>query len=69
MSNNTYGSYGLREECLNDPLSKKIKFDTLFNNLYHYWTLYHHPHQQIFRNIVDFQYSSMAKLKINICKK
>ena len=54
MSNNTYGSYGLREERLNDPLGKKIKFDTLFNNLYDYWTLYHHPNQQILRNIVDF---------------
>ena len=65
MSNNTYASYGLREERLNDPLGKKIKFDTLFNNLYDYWTLYHHPHQQILRNIVDFQFSLMAKLKIN----
>ena len=69
MSNNTYASYGLREERLNDPLGKKIKFDTLFNNLYDYWTLYHHPHQQILRNIVDFQFSSMAKLKINIHRK
>ena len=66
MSNNTYGSYGLREEHLNDPLGKKIKFDTLFNNLYDYWTLYHDLHQQILRNIVDFQFSLIAKLKINI---
>ena len=69
MSNNTYGSYGLREERLNDSLGKKIKFDTLFNNLYDYWTLYHHPDQQILRNIVDFQFSLMAKPKINICRK
>ena len=69
MSNNTYGSYGLREERLNDPLGKKIEFDTLFNNLYDYWTLYHHPNQKILRNIVDFQFSSMAKPKINIRRK
>ena len=69
MSNNTYGSYGLCEERLNDPLDKKIKFDTLFNNLYDYWTLSHHPHQQILRNILEFQFSSIAKLKINIRRK
>ena len=51
---------------MNDPLGKKIKFDTLFNNLYDYWTLYHDLYQQILRNIVDFQFSLIAKLKINI---
>ena len=35
-SNNTYGSYGLREERLNDPLGIKIKFDNLFIKLYDY---------------------------------
>ena len=69
MSNNTYGSYGLRKERLNNSLGKKIKFDTLFNNLYDYWTLYHHPDQQILRNIVEFQFSLMAKPKINIRRK
>ena len=69
MSNNIYGSYGLCEERLNDPLGKKMKFDTLFNNLFDYWTLYHHPNQQILRNIVDFQFSSISKLKINIRRK
>ena len=42
MSNNTYGLYSLHLAILNDPLDRKITFDTLFNHLYDYWTLYHH---------------------------
>ena len=64
MSNNTYGSYGLHEERLNDPLGIKIKFDNLFINLYNYWTL-----QQILRGILDFDCSNVTTLENNIRKK
>ena len=69
MSSNTYGSYGLREERLNDPFGIKIKFENLFINLYDYWTLYHHPHQQILRGILDFDCSNVTTLENNIRKK
>ena len=69
MSNNTYGSYGLHEERLNDPLGIKIKFDNLFINLHDYWTLYHHLHQQIYRGILDFDCSNVTTLDNNIRKK
>ena len=69
MSNNTYDSYGLRKERLSDPLGIKIKFDKLFVNLYDYWTLYHHPHQQILRGILDFDCSNVTTLENNIRKK
>ena len=69
MSNNTYGSYGLRKERLNDPLGIKIKFYKLFINLYDYWTLYHHLHQQILRGILDFDCSNVTTLENNIRKK
>ena len=69
MSDNTYGPYGLRQDRLLDPCGVKIKFDTLFINLYDYWTLYHHPHQEILRAIVDFDCSNMSKLERNIRRK
>ena len=69
MSSNTYGSYGLREERLNDTLGIKIKFDNLFINLYDNWTLYHHPHQQILTRILDFDCSNVTTLENNIRKK
>ena len=69
MSDNTYGSYGLHLAILNDPLGKKIKFDTLFHHLYNYWTLYHHPHQQILQNVVAFKCSLLVILEINLRRK
>ena len=41
MSNNTYGSLGLRIASLNDCFGKSVKTDTLFINLYDYWTNFH----------------------------
>ena len=41
MSNNTYGSLGLRIATLNDRFGKSVKTDTLFKNLYDYWTNFH----------------------------
>ena len=52
-----------------DPRGVKIKFDTLFINLYDHWTLYLHPHQQILRAIVDFDCSNMSTLEHNIRRK
>ena len=69
MSNNTYGSYGLREERLNYTLGIKIKFDNLFINLYNYWVLSHHLHQQILWRILDFDCSNVTTLENNIRKK
>ena len=69
MSDNTYGLYGLHLAILNDPLGKKIKFDTLFNHLYDYSTLYHHPHQQILQNVVAFKCSLLVILEINLRRK
>ena len=45
MSDNTYDSHGLRLKLLYDLLGKNIKFDTLFNNLYDYWTVCYHTHR------------------------
>ena len=69
MSDNTYSSYGLRLELLHNPLGKKIKFDTLFKNVYDYWTVYHHPHQQIFRGILYFKFSTVVRLEMNFRRK
>ena len=44
MSDNTYGSHNLQLFQLNDPRGKHINLDTLFLNLYDYWTEYHQPH-------------------------
>ena len=41
MSNNTYGSLGLRIATLNDRFGKSVKTDTLFINLCDYWTNFH----------------------------
>ena len=37
----TYGSDGLRVECLNDEKGKNVKGESLFLNLYDYWTFLH----------------------------
>ena len=37
----TYGSYELRVACLHDQKGKNIKGESLFLNLYDYWTLLH----------------------------
>ena len=74
MSDNTYDSHGLRLKLLYDLLGKNIKFDTLFNNLYDYWTVCyhthrHHTHQQTLRGIVDFKFSTVEKLEMNFRRK
>ena len=39
----TYGSAGLRVMFMDDEKGKLIKTDTLFENLYDFWTSYHDP--------------------------
>ena len=45
----TYGSDNLRVTCLHDEKGKKIKGESLFFNLYDYWTLIHAAHKNLFR--------------------
>ena len=45
MLDNTYNSYGLRCTRLTDINGKHIKEDTLFLNIYDYWTHFHNPNQ------------------------
>ena len=48
MSEETYGSVQLRVESIEDKVGKKVKKDTLFYNLYNYWTSYHDPKKRFF---------------------
>ena len=49
----TYGSAGLRVMFMDDEKGKLIKTDTLFENLYDFWTSYHDPCKIIFLGIVQ----------------
>ena len=65
LSNNTYGSLGLRIASLNDCFGKSIKTDTLFINLYDYWTNFHDKNKKFY-----FWHSHlMWKLEMYIRKK
>ena len=44
----TYGSANLRVVFMDDERGKRIKEDTLFENLYDFWTLYHDPNKNLF---------------------
>ena len=44
----TYGSADLRIEIVNNRNGSHIKKDTLFNNLYDFWTRFHDPHKRCF---------------------
>ena len=46
MLDNTYGSLGLRIKRLNDRFGKHVKSDTLFLNLYDYWTEFYNPNKR-----------------------
>ena len=48
MPNNTYGSLGLRIASLNDCFGKSVKTDTLFINLYDYWTNFHDENKKYY---------------------
>ena len=57
---------GLRITCLNDPLGNHVKSDTLFLNLYDYWTESHNP-QKCYR--FGWYPSLIWRLERNIRKK
>ena len=42
-----YGSANLRVLFMDDARGKNIKTDTLFENLYDYWTSYHSPNKSL----------------------
>ena len=48
MSSNTYGSLGLRIASLNNCFGKSVKTDTLFINLYDYWTNFHDENKKFY---------------------
>ena len=65
MLDNTYNSYGLRCTRLTDINGKHIKEDTLFLNIYDYWTHFHNP------NKIYFWWNNelLSKLERNIRRK
>ena len=65
MSDNTYGSYGLRLTRLTDIKGKYIKEDSRFLNIYDYWTHFHNP------NKIYFWWNDerLSKLERNIRRK
>ena len=48
MSDNTYGSLGVRIASLNYCFGKSIKTDTLFKNLYDCWTRFHDENKKYY---------------------
>ena len=44
----TYGSAKLRVLFMNDKKEREIKKDTLFENLYDFWTSFHDTNKRIF---------------------
>ena len=45
----TYGSAKLRVVFMDDERGDRIKTDTLFENLYDFWTSYHDSNKSIFK--------------------
>ena len=65
MSDNTYGSYGLRVGRLCDLKGKYIKEDTLFLHIDDYWTNFYNPNKIYFL----WHTSTMSKLERHIRRK
>ena len=65
MSDNTYGSHGLRRGRISDIFGKYVKNDTLHLYLIDYWNNCHHPHQKYFW----WNKTLMPKLERQIRKK
>ena len=61
----TYGAAKLRVVFMDDERGDRIKTDTLFENLYDFWTSYHDSNKSIFK-----QYGqNIWKLEMSIRKK
>ena len=61
----TYEFANLRVESLADKVGKKFKNDTLFHNLYDYWTSFHNPN----KNFFWWYGETLWRLEMNIRKK
>ena len=61
----TYGSGKLRVVFMDDERGDRIKTDTLFENLYDFWTSYHHSNKVIFK----YYGQKTWKLEMSIRKK
>ena len=61
----TYGSANLRVVFMDDERGKRIKKDTLFENLYDFWTSYHDPNKKLFW----WYLQKIWKLEMSIRKK
>ena len=64
MSENTYGSFGLRVGRLYIK-GKYVKKDTLFLHIFDYWTNFHNPNKKYFW----WHCSLMSKLERHIRRK
>ena len=61
----TYGSADIRTEILENGNGNYIRKDTLFNNLYDFWTRFHNPNKKCF-----WWYPYLlCRLEMNIRKK
>ena len=65
MSDNTYGFANLRIRRIGNKFGKHILTDTLFINLYDYWTEFHNPQK---RHLFWHSYI-MWELELNIRRK
>lgn len=61
MSNNTYGSHCLRSARV---ITKHIKFDTLFLNLYDYWNEFHHKRYFLWHSGAMMRFSDKYNKKV-----
>ena len=64
----TYGSANLRVLFINNKRGTNIKTDTLFENLYGYWTSYHDTNKSLFL-VVWWYNQKLWKLGMTIKKK
>ena len=54
----TYGSAKLRVVFMDDERGDRIKTDTLFQNLYDFWTSYHDS-KRVFLNSTDKKFGNL----------
>ena len=61
----TYGSANLRIKRIGNKFGKHIRTDTLFTNLYNYWTEFRNPQKKF----LNWHSQIMWKLEMNIRRK
>ena len=62
----TYSSADIRTSFFNDEKGKLIKSDTLYENLYDYWTCFHATNSIV---LFTWYHPKMAKLEMDIRRK